>query len=207
LNPHVHAIVTSGMFLPDGAFCGLPPPDQHQLLLLFRHKLLKQLLKRDKITEAAVEILDRFRHPGFSAYQGQPIEPHDTAGREKLAAYVLHPPVALQRIDYRPGTGMTFHADKTPFTNETHSVRLDPLESLAALTDHIPDQGRHLVRTYGWYSNKKRGMRRKRLPSAAETGGGQVADAPERCSVPDGSSDDDFRKECRRTWARMIKKI
>jgi len=50
-------------------------------------------------------------------------------------------------------------------------------------------------------------MRRKRLPSAAETGGGQVADAPERCSVPDGSSDDDFRKECRRTWARMIKKI
>jgi len=86
-------------------------------------------------------------------------------------------------------------------------VRLDPLESLAALTDPIPDQGRHLVRTYGWYSNKKRGMRKKRLPSAAETGGGQVADAPERCSVPDGSSDDDFRKECRRTWARMIKKI
>jgi hypothetical protein len=46
-----------------------------------------QLLKLGKITEATVEILDRFRHPGFSAFQGQPIEPNDTTGREKLAVY------------------------------------------------------------------------------------------------------------------------
>jgi hypothetical protein len=42
-------------------------------------------LKLDKITEAAVEILDRFRHPRFSAFHEQPIEPNDITGREKLA--------------------------------------------------------------------------------------------------------------------------
>jgi hypothetical protein len=37
-----------------------------------------------------VEILDRFRHPGFSAFQGSAIQPQDTAGREKLGVYILY---------------------------------------------------------------------------------------------------------------------
>jgi len=118
-----------------------------------------------------VEIMDRFRHPGFSAFQGQPIEPHDTTGREKLAVYILHPPAASGRIDYQPGAGVAFRPAKgsttghdfVPRSADGHgSIRLDPLESLAALTDHIPDKGQHLVRFYGWYSNKNRGLRRKR---------------------------------------------
>ena len=176
-------------------------------------------MKRDKITEGTVEILDRFRHPGFSAYQGQPIEPHDTVGREKLAVYVLHPPVARARIDYQPGAGMAFYSDQASTMDETNSVCLDPLESLAALTDPIPDKGRHWVRTYGGYSNKKRGMRKKKslrptLEPATEACCEEVVDPPASSGArtaagpaPDCSLDDDFRKECRRTWARMIKKI
>jgi hypothetical protein len=38
---------------------------------------------------------------------------------------------------------------------------LDPLEFLAEFTQHIPPKGAHLIRYYGWYSNKARGMRRK----------------------------------------------
>ena len=88
-HPHVHAIVTDGIFLPDATFRALPPPDYQQLLLLFRHKLMRRLLKLEKITEATVEILDRFRHPGFSAFQGPAIQPEDTVAREKLAIYML----------------------------------------------------------------------------------------------------------------------
>ena len=36
---------------------------------------------------------------------------------------------------------------------------LDPLEFLAEFTQHIPPQGAHLIRYYGWYSNKARGLR------------------------------------------------
>jgi len=38
---------------------------------------------------------------------------------------------------------------------------LDPLDFLAEFTQHIPPKGAHLIRYYGWYSNKVRGMRRK----------------------------------------------
>lgn len=35
------------------------------------------------------------------------------------------------------------------------------LDFLAELTQHIPDKGEHLVRYYGWYSHRHRGMRAK----------------------------------------------
>ena len=36
---------------------------------------------------------------------------------------------------------------------------------LAAITQHIPDKGAQMVRYYGWYSNKMRGVRHRGLPS------------------------------------------
>ena len=84
-HPHSHALVTDGVFRPDGSFQPLPPLDPQQLMLLFRHKLLQELLRLGKIYPATIEILDRFRHTGFSAFQGQPVLPGDTAAREKLA--------------------------------------------------------------------------------------------------------------------------
>ena len=38
---------------------------------------------------------------------------------------------------------------------------LSPLDFLAEFTQHIPAKGSHLVRYYGWYSNKSRGLRLK----------------------------------------------
>jgi hypothetical protein len=35
---------------------------------------------------------------------------------------------------------------------------------LAAITQHIPDKGAQMVRYYGWYSNKMRGVRQRWLP-------------------------------------------
>ena len=37
----------------------------------------------------------------------------------------------------------------------------DSLDFIAALTQHIPDKSVQMVRYYGWYSNKSRGMRAK----------------------------------------------
>ena len=39
-----------------------------------------------------------------------------------------------------------------------------PSDFLAAITQHIPDKGAQMVRYYGWYSNKMRGVRQSRLP-------------------------------------------
>ena len=39
---------------------------------------------------------------------------------------------------------------------------LPAMDFLAEFTQHIPQKGAHLVRYYGWYSNKLRGMRKKK---------------------------------------------
>jgi hypothetical protein len=135
---------------------------------------------------------------------------------EMMRAVVCEPravPGMVASIQTYGDQGANWHPMSTPSSAMAllcPSVRLDPLESLAALTDHIPDKGQHLVRFYGWYSNKNRGLRKKRtspdgagsmdtsLGSEAFTSSGR---APADCP------DDDFRKECRSTWARMIKKV
>ena len=44
---------------------------------------------------------------------------------------------------------------------------LPPLDFLAEFTQHIPPKGSHLIRYYGWYSNKSRGMQKKAEAAAS----------------------------------------
>jgi hypothetical protein len=64
-----------------------------------------------------------------------------------------------------------------------------PLDFLAEVTQHIPDPGEHLIRYYGWYSNKTRGQRAKRQPSAAAAVRSPTA------------------REARKGWAALIKQV
>ena len=42
-----------------------------------------------------------------------------------------------------------------------NSQILEPLDFLAEFTQHIPPKGSHLIRYYGWYSNKSRRLRKQ----------------------------------------------
>jgi hypothetical protein len=67
----------------------------------------------------------------------------------------------------------------------------EPTDFIAAITQHIPDKGVQMVRYYGWYSNKSRGMRAKKNQS-----GGVLlmdSDAPHR--IPS------------KKWRELIKKV
>ena len=69
----------------------------------------------------------------------------------------------------------------------------EPLDFLAEVTQHIPNKGEHQIRFYGWYSNKSRGMRAKRVPAAAVSG------MPELVT--------EFSLKRRMTWAMLIKAV
>ncbi len=71
----------------------------------------------------------------------------------------------------------------------------DPLDFLAEVTQHIPEPGEHLIRYYGWYSNKKRGLRAK-----AQTEGAAVKGNGESILGAD-------RKTARKRWAALIKQV
>jgi hypothetical protein len=76
---------------------------------------------------------------------------------------------------------------------------LDPLEFLAEFTQHIPPKRSHLIRYYGWYSNKSRGTRRKAAEAeAAEQAG--AASTSETSEAPAPS-------RCSQTWVMLIKRV
>ena len=108
-HPHLHSLVTDGLVSPQGSFVPVPCPDPGQIMVLFRHKLIRALLARGKITPRLVDIMQNWRHPGFSVYQGERINPDDHEARRRLAAYMVHPPIALQRLRYRPETAQVFY--------------------------------------------------------------------------------------------------
>jgi hypothetical protein len=66
------------------------------------------------------------------------------------------------------------------------------LDWLAQLTTHIPNRGEQMVRYYGYYSNKSRGLRKK---------------AGTDDQVPALIDSDISRKAFRKNWARLIQKI
>jgi hypothetical protein len=68
----------------------------------------------------------------------------------------------------------------------------DALDWLAQLSTHIPNRGEQMVRYYGYYSNKSRGLRKK-------------ADTDD--DVPALIESEASSKEFRKKWARLIQKI
>jgi hypothetical protein len=70
-------------------------------MLLFRQRLLRSLLAKEKISERLVDLLLSWRHPGLSVFQGDPVSPEDHQARERLAGYMAHPPG-------KPGTLISF---------------------------------------------------------------------------------------------------
>jgi hypothetical protein len=92
---------------------------------------------------------------------------------------------------------------------------LSPLDFLAEFRApsrsdgrHIPPKGAHLVRYYGWYSNKARGMRRKaaasNLPSPVlgRGAGGEGMVAGEGMAAGEG-----ITRRASQTWAMLIKRV
>ena len=138
------------------------------------------------------------------------LEAGDTAGLERLAQYMLRCPFSVSRVVRLTEEGKVLYKsekagprrfpepgreDLAAGASRNFQV-FEPLDFIAELTQHIPDKGEHLVRHYGWYSNKSRGMRAKRQEEGADAGAGCIADG----EVP-GS------REARRRWAALIKRV
>ena len=86
----------------------------------------------------------------------------------RLARYCARNPLALGRLTYDPATEqLTYRSDKADGpTAGTQAI--DPLEFLARLLTHSPDPGQVMMRYYGWYASRARGMRRRQAAGRAE---------------------------------------
>jgi hypothetical protein len=192
-NPHLHAIVTDGCFLPEGPFVGVPGFHAEDLEEAFQYEVLKMLKKEGKINDAIIENMLSWRHTGFHVHVGGRIRPEDETALGNLAKYIVRASFSRDRMTYVPaeiandGVAKVVYRSKDDRTEKT----FDALDWLARLVVHIPNRYEQLVR-YGYYSNKSRGMRKK-----AETDDVIASIAPGEMTS----------KEFRRGWARLIQKI
>jgi hypothetical protein len=127
-------------------------------------------------------------------YCGPSIWPNNDKGLEDLARYIIRACFSQQRMTYLPakdsldGQAKVIYSSKDGRTSKT----FEALDWLAQLVTHIPNKGEQMVRYYGYYSNKSRGMRKKvgmddQVPALVESAVSSTA--------------------FRRNWARLIQKI
>jgi hypothetical protein len=174
-HPHVHVIATEGAYRPDGTFICLPPTDTTRLLDVWQRKVFDLLLGAGKIDQELVEQMKGWPHSGFSVDNSVYLPACDTSGLQRLAEYMVRCPFSLARIVRVTESGsVVYRAQKgdcrrfpTPASNDLAGGAsrnfqvFEALDFLAELTQHIPDKGEHLVRYFGWYSYRHRGMRAK----------------------------------------------
>jgi hypothetical protein len=109
---------------------------------------------------------------------------------------MIRAPFALEKTEYKPDSGMIVYRSKLHRSLKRNYQIMPGAQWLALLLQHVPDQGEHLVRYYGHYSNRRRGMRQQ-----------QDENNPIAVTVDEAPVDPDFRRTARAAWARLIRKV
>ena len=227
-HPHFHTLVTCGGFTPQGEFLALPELDKERLCAAWREAVFALYLGEGKIEAEAVENMRSWPHSGFHVDQSVFLPAEDRAGIERVMQYMVRCPFSLSRLVKVTKTGeVVYKAEKDACrafpdpqrellaagTKRNFQI-LSPLDFLAEFTQHIPAKGAHLVRYYGWYSNKARGLRAK---AAAEVAAGDCPDfRVDESQLPENacaaakmglSPSASPPGRASQTWAMLIKRV
>jgi hypothetical protein len=150
-HPHVHALVTRGGWTAAGEWAPVPFVTGAAAAAVFRHRAFGFLKARGLLHPERIRLLLSWRHSGFSVHTSVTVPPHDRDGLERLARYLLRPPVSLERlkvdehaqaISYAPRARCTVPPAMAPV------APIDPEDFLARVMMHIPDPHRHTIRYY-----------------------------------------------------------
>jgi len=121
----------------------------------------------------------------------------DSDGRQQIARYMIRAPFSLNTTEYKAEQGVIVYRSKLHATLKRNFQILSGAKWLEMPLQHVPDRDEHLVRYYGWYSNRGRGMRKV-----------EMADPEAPDSVIEGileQVDPKVSRAARVAWARLIK--
>lgn len=202
-HSHVHALVTRGGWERDGQWTPVPFVDGEAAALVLRHKVLRLLQREGVLSDERTRLLLSWRHSGFSVHTSVTVPPDDRDGLERLARYLLRPPVSFDRLRVGEDAALLAYAGRRRSTNRGtgDEATRDPLDFLARVVMHIPEPRRHVIRYYGAYSSVVRARRARRAASAA---GGSAAPA---LPPPEHEPASLEWQAARRRWAQLIRRI
>ena len=97
-HPHVHVIVTDGVFTKDGTFIPLPKMAVEPFLKIWEEKVFQFLLREKKIQQSLIDDMRTWRHSGFSVDKSVYLAAGESTGIEKLVQYIVRCPFSLTRM-------------------------------------------------------------------------------------------------------------
>ena len=187
-NPHLHCVVSRGVWLAGGQWIPVPYIDTHSAEILFREKVFRLLQEHDLLSDERIKILRSWRRSGFSIDNDLYIYPSDTQALETLSRYIVRCPVSLQRLHYDKKSNYVLYQPKS---KNRKAELLDPLDFLARVLIHIPQPSQHSILYYGHYARRARKHTRKKRPTADD----------------DNELNATQRKTLRRRWANLIRRV
>lgn len=145
-HPHRHILVSDGCFHVNGMFSVSATVDTNALERIFRHKVLRMLRAKGKITRDMITLLDKWRHTGFNVFSGPRILPWYEKSMENLARYIIRASFSQERMTYHRETGHVEYQSEDGKENKL----FDALEWLAAMCSHVPNKEEQMVRYYAY---------------------------------------------------------
>jgi hypothetical protein len=97
--------------------------------------------------------------------QLEQLPPEARADLVDLAQYILRNPFSVGKMTMESPTDNVIYRSRLNAKINRNFEVFTPTDFLAAITQQIPDKDAQMVRHYGWYSNKTRGVRQRGLPT------------------------------------------
>jgi len=205
-SPHIHALASRGGWTADGRWVPVPFIDSEAAEKVFRHKVMSFLMEEGLLSEERARLLESWRRSGFSVHNAVTASSADPAGMERLARYLMRPPLSLERLHLdHSGQAATYRVKRSARTQHAGSEVLetfDPRELLARILIHVAEPRAHLVRHYGEYSVAARAKRRRQERPIEH--GHEIASP---AVAPDQQPSPAERRASRRAWAQLIRRI
>ena len=204
-QPHVHGLVSEGGFTRGGAFVTLWSLDTGAVEQRFRRKVIRQLLRAERLSEEFAERLRSWSPSGFDVHAGRQIGMNEVSRIEEMGRYMTRAAFGQDRAELLDDGRVLVPTPSDPTTGAT-ALLLDPIEAVHRIVMQIPDRGAHGVRYYGAYSCRGRrtgaqdaGTRRSQAEASPS------AEAEE--ALRHAADESPYARNRRRTWAMLLRHI
>ena len=193
-HPHAHALMLHGALDGAGEFHRLESVQLGYLTRRFQCRVLESLHAESLIDQETVDNMLGWENSGFHVFVGDTIAPSDQEARLFVARYLKKSPVSLQRLELvesGPEPVVRYHSYKENLAGQRD---FSPLQFLAELSQHLPDEWEQTVRYMGTLSARTRGLQRAQSSCATQRRE-PLLQLPEPETKPS------------RSWAQCMKRI
>jgi len=155
---------------------------------------------RGKARESAREERDepgvRQAGYGFNLFAGQGTHAGDRVGLERLARYILRPPLSQRSVELTSQGRVVLHL-KRAWRDGTTAMIFDPVDFISKLVALIPRPRANVLRFHGVYAPHAR-LRARVVPESQP---------PPQDRPCDGCADSPKRQDHRLAWAELLARV